>query len=138
MNTDTFMRRALWISVVYNLGGAFLFAFPSSRLGQLAGLPSLVAPIYSTLLAFFVALFAGAYTWLARQPHIDRQLVALCAIGKAGAFAVILVYWLLGQGSGRGVLAATGDLVLAGIFASWLLGAREDASKADVSAAVSP
>lgn len=136
MDRDAFMRRALWISVAYNLGGAFLFAFPSSSLGRLAGLPTLVAPIYSTLVAFFVALFAGAYAWLASQSHIDRPLVALSAIGKAGAFSVILVFWLFGQGPGRGVLAATGDLVLAGIFAWWLLGAQEDARKVDVSAAV--
>jgi hypothetical protein len=126
MDRDTFMRRALAISVVYNLGGALLFAFPSSLVGRLAGFPILVAPIYSTLLAFFVTLFAGAYAWLARQPYIDRPLVAFSAIGKAGAFSVILVFWLFGQGSGRGVVAAVGDLVLAGIFVWWLLGAQED------------
>ena len=132
------MRRALWISVVYNLRGALLFAFPSSWLGRLAGLPTLVAPIYSTLVAFFIALFAGAYAWLARQSHIDRPLVAFSAIGKAGAFSVILVFWLFGQSLGRGVVAAAGDLVLAAIFAWGLLGAQEDARKVDVSAAVTP
>ena len=136
MDRDTFMRRALSISVVYNLGGALLFAFPSSLVGRLAGLPVLVAPIYSTLLAFFVTLFAGAYAWLARQPNIDRPLVAFSAIGKAGAFSVILLFWLFGQGSGRGVVAVVGDLVLAGIFVWWLLGAPEGARKVEVSAAV--
>jgi hypothetical protein len=135
MDRDTFMRRTLAISVVYNLGAALLFAFPSSLLGRLAGLPVLVAPIYSTLLAFFVTLFAGAYAWLARQPYIDQPLVAFSAIGKAGAFSVILMFWLYGQGSGRGVVAALGDLVLAGIFMWWLLGAQEDARRVNVSAA---
>jgi hypothetical protein len=54
MNKDNLMRRALWISVVYNLGGALLFAFPSSLLVLLAGLPPTVPPIYCALLALFV------------------------------------------------------------------------------------
>lgn len=121
MDRDHVMRRALWVSVAYNLGGALTFAFPAS-FGQLAGLPAQVPSIYSTLLALFVILFGGAYAWLARQPRIDRPLVVLAALGKAGVFAVILVYWLLGALPGRGVLAVSGDLAFAGIFAWWLLG----------------
>jgi hypothetical protein len=128
MAGDNLLRRALWVSVVYNFGGALLFAFPSSSLGQFAGLPTPVPPIYSALLAFFVALFGGAYAWLARQPDINRPLVALAAIGKAGVFAVIFVFWLLGEAPGRGVLGAIGDLILAGIFAWWLLGAQPSAA----------
>jgi hypothetical protein len=124
---DNFLRRALWVSVVYNFGGAFLFAFPSSPLGQFVKLPTPVPPIYGALLALFVGLFGGAYAWLASQPTIDRPLVALAAIGKAAVFAVLFVFWLVGEAPGRGVLAATGDLILAGIFAWWLLGARQSA-----------
>jgi hypothetical protein len=124
---DSLLRRALWVSVVYNLGGALLFAFPSSALGQFAGLPSPVPGIYSALLAFFVALFGGAYAWLAWQPVINRPLVALSAIGKAGVFALIFLFWVFDDASGRGVLAASGDLVLAGIFAWWLLGNEQGA-----------
>jgi hypothetical protein len=125
MDKDKAMRGALWVSVGYNVGGAFLFAFPSSQLGEFTGLPSPVPHVYCALIAFFVLLFAGAYAWLARQPTIDRPLVALAAIGKAGVFAVIARFWLLGEAPGRGVLAATGDLILAGIFAWWLLGAQQ-------------
>ena len=124
MDKDAFLRGALWVSVVYNVGAALLFAFPSSPLGQFAGLPTPVPPIYGALLAFFVVLFGGAYAWLARQPTFDRPLVALAALGKAGVFAIIVTFWLLGEAPGRGVLAAAGDLVLAGIFAWWLLGAQ--------------
>jgi hypothetical protein len=81
------------------------------------GLPDRVAPLYCALLAFFVALFAGAYAWLAVQQDIDRPLVAFSAIGKGYAFLLILAFWFLGQTPGRGVLAATGDLVFAGVFA---------------------
>jgi len=121
MNKDKIIRYALWISVAFNLFGALLFAFPASPLGQFAGLPIPVPAIYSTLLAFFVVLFAGAYFWLARQPIIDRPLVAFSAIGKAGSFVVMIILWLLGEIPGRSVLFASGDLIFACIFAWWLL-----------------
>jgi hypothetical protein len=124
LDRDKFLRRALWVSVAYNLAAAMLFAFPASSLGRLAGLPAPVPQVYSALVAFFVALFGGAYAWLARQPTIDRPLVAFAAIGKTGVFVLIFILWLLGSAPGRGVLAAVGDLALAGVFVSWLLKGR--------------
>ena len=124
MDRDRLMRRALGISVIYNFGAAVLFAFPSSWAGRCAGLPAVVPALYRVLLAFFVVLFGGAYAWLARQPKIDRPLVGFAAIGKAGAFGIILALWLVGTSPGRGVLTASGDLVLAAIFAWWLFGDR--------------
>ena len=121
MTRDDLMRRALWASVCVNLGGALLFLFPAT-LGRLAGLPAPVPPAYSTLLAFFIVLFGGAYAWLALQPRLDRPLVAFSAIGKAGAFAVVVGCWMAGAVEARAVLAITGDLVFAAIFAWWLLG----------------
>ena len=125
---DKVLRGALLVSAVYNVGGGLLFAFPSSTLGQLAGLPTPVPAVYSTLLALFIVLFGGAYAWLARQPTIDRPLVALAAIGKSGVFVVVVTFWFLGDVPGRGVLAATGDLVFAGIFAWWLVNAQPSAT----------
>jgi hypothetical protein len=116
------MRQALWLSAGYNFGGAAMFALPASPLGQLAGLPSEVPLVYRVMLAFFVALFGGAYAWLARAPEISRPMVALCAIGKACAFALIVVLWLAGAAAGMGVLLAIGDLVLAAVFTRWLQG----------------
>ena len=120
MGTDLLMRRALWASAAFNAGGALLFAFPAS-LGRLAGFPAPAPHLYTAFLAFLVALFGGAYAWLARQPRIDRPLVAFAALGKTGFFVVVFVCWLLGEVPGRGVLAATGDLGFAAVFAWWLL-----------------
>jgi hypothetical protein len=127
------MRTALWVSASFNLGAAFFFAFPSSWPGQLVGLPAIAPPVYRGVLAVFEALFGGAYVWLARRPVIDRPLVALGAMAKASAVTLIFILGAVGEVSGRFVLASSGDLVLAGIFAWWLLGAQQ-ALPADVAA----
>ena len=119
VNRDAFLRKVLWATVVYNIAGAAAFAFPSS-VGQLAGLPVPVAPIYSVLLAIFVLLFGGAYAWLALQPTIDRPLVGFAAVGKASVFVAAIVLWAGGQGPGWFIPGATGDLIFAAIFAWWL------------------
>lgn len=116
---DKVIRRALWATAVFNVGGALLFAFPAS-VGQLAGLPGPVPHVYSAFLAFMVALFAATYAWLARQPRIDRPLVAFAALGKAGFFAVVFVCWLLDEVPVRAAVAASGDLAFAAIFVWWL------------------
>ena len=69
------LRRALWFSVFYNLSGTFLFAFPQSFAGRLAGLPSSVPALYAAMLGFFVLLFAGTYLWLALQREIVRPMM---------------------------------------------------------------
>lgn len=120
MNEDKIIRYALWVSIAFNLFGALLFAFPASPLGQFAGLPVPVPVIYNMMLAFFVVLFAGAYFWLALQPKIDRPLVALSAIGKAGSFLLMVILCMLGEIPSRSVLFASGDLIFACIFAWWL------------------
>jgi hypothetical protein len=118
---DDSIRRVLWASAFFNLGGAALFAFPES-IGRLAGLPAPVPVVYSMLLVLFVLLFGGSYAWIASQPVINRPMVGLAAIGKAGAFVVVFLCWLGGAASGLSVVAITGDLVFAGLFARWLMG----------------
>ena len=131
MGPDKFVRRAMQISVVFNLGGALLFAFPGSVLGRIAGLPASVPGLYCAMLAFFVALFGGTYAWLAVQRDIDRPLVAFSAIGKSGAFFTILGFWIAGEVPARGVVLGTGDLVLAAVFAWWLIVTSDSATADD-------
>jgi hypothetical protein len=106
-----------------NTGAAFIFAFPDS-LGQVAGMPAPVPHVYTTLLAVFVMLFGVAYAWLARQPVIDRPLVAFSALGKTAVFTAILLFSILGDLPGRSALAAIGDLIFAAIFTWWLVRTR--------------
>jgi hypothetical protein len=124
--SDKFIRGVLWASAVFNLAGALLFAFPESTLSQLAGLPVPVPTFYAALLAEFIILFGASYAWLAFQPTINRPLLAFGAIGKTGAFLLVVVLWLLGQAPARGVLAITGDLIFACLFFGWLLRTRSE------------
>ena len=124
MDRESFIRRVLWISAVFNLSGALLFAFPSS-VGQLIGLPVPVPPVYSALLVLFILLFGASYAWLASQPIIVRPMVALAAFGKAGAFAATFACWVAGAVPALVVAAMSGDLALAALFAWWLLSRAE-------------
>jgi hypothetical protein len=121
VNRDALIRKVLWATVFYNLAGALAFAFPTS-VGQLAGLPTPVAPIYNVLLALFVLLFGAAYLWLALQPTIDRPLVGFAALGKASVFVAAVVLWAVDQGPGWFIPGATGDLIFALLFTWWLWG----------------
>lgn len=130
MDRDHVMRRALRVTSVLNLGAAFVFAFPDS-LGRLAGFPGPASLLHSTFLALLVALFGATYAWLARQPRIDRPLVGFCALGKTGFFTVAFACWLLGDLPGRGALAASADLLFAGVFAWWLMGESSRGAASD-------
>jgi hypothetical protein len=114
------MRATLWATVFWNAVGAVAFAFPAS-LGQLVGLPLPALHLYSWLSAFVIAVFGGVYAWLALQPEINRPLVTVAAIGKAGFFAIPSICWMLGEIPGRLVLVVSVDLAFAIVFASWLL-----------------
>lgn len=121
LSTKTkFIRTALWVAAFFNLGGMFVFAFPEMAIGPLVGLPTDVPVVYRAVTAVFILLFGGAYAWLARQPVIDRPLIGLSAIGKAGVFAAIFILWLFSAVSGWLVLLISGDLVFAILFVWWL------------------
>jgi hypothetical protein len=116
MDREQVLRRALWATAVFNLGGAVMLGFPASPPAQLAGMPADVPLLYRALTAMFVLLFGGAYAWLAAQPAIDRPFVRFGAIGKSCAFATVLLLWLAGVAAGRSVAVFSGDLAFAALF----------------------
>lgn len=122
MISTRLLRLALWTTAAANFAVAALLLVPGSAPGRWLGLPALVPILYSSLLALFVALFGGMYFWLARQPQIDRPLLALGALGKAAAFLLVLALWMQGQASGALASLFVGDLLLAALFAAWLRG----------------
>ncbi len=129
MDNDSFMRRVLRLSAVFNLVGALLFLFPESLFGTLAGLPANVPLLYRATVGLFVVLFGASYAWLAYRTPIDRPLVGFGAIGKASFFALVVILWQGGTLPGRTVPIAAGDAVLAGLFVWWLLTSRSAATE---------
>jgi hypothetical protein len=107
MARDRVMRAALWTSVPYNLAGALGFVAPDALVLIDPPFPRPVPRFYGAQLALMVALFGGAYAWLARRPVIDRPLVTLTMLGKAGFFALVVLFWASGDVGGRGVLLAS-------------------------------
>jgi len=124
MARDRGIRIALWVAAGLNLIGIAAFLSPTAIGGMAGGLPEPGSPFYTTELALVLALFAGAYVWLARQAVIDRPLVALATLGRAGFFTLATAWWLLGELPGRTLLSLTPDPVLAAVFAWWLWATR--------------
>ena len=130
MDGTRIVRYTLWASLPFNLGAAYILAFPSSMFGRLAGFPESVPLMYAALLSFLVCLFGVVCAWLAVQPRIDRPLVAVAAIGKTGVFLIAIALWLTSNASGRIVLIACGDLAFAIVWFWWLVSPRGEADDA--------
>ncbi len=118
------MRAVLWIGAAFNFGAAAMVAFPET-LGVFSGLPGTGPLFYRWMLVLFVALFGGAYAWLALQQQITRPLVAMAALGKTGVFIVALVCWILGDIPLQSLPPAVCDLAFALVFAWWLRATRD-------------
>jgi len=131
MARDRGIRIALWVAAGLNLIGIAAFLSPTAIGGMAGGLPEPGSPFYTTELALVLALFAGAYVWLARQAVIDRPLVALATLGRAGFFTLATAWWLLGELPGRTLLSLTPDPVLAAVFA-WCLWATRGRSHPEI------
>ncbi|HET7040308.1 MAG TPA: hypothetical protein VFH97_10515 [Gemmatimonadales bacterium] len=119
------MRGALWTAALLNLVGIAALLSPNVVGAMAGGLPQPAPGFYTTQLALVLALFAGAYAWLARRPVIDRPLVVMGMLGRAGFYAVSTAWWRLGELPGRTLLSLSPDLVLAAVFAWWLWGPRQ-------------
>ena len=124
MTRDRIVRTALWISVVYNAIGTWALLAPASWAGRLAATPAGVPFLYRAELAWVVALFGAVYLWLALRARLDTAVVpilVLGAVGKAGFFGIYVLAWLRGELPGAAAASASGDLLLAGIFAWWAI-----------------
>ncbi|MBS0370487.1 MAG: hypothetical protein JSS57_14940 [Proteobacteria bacterium] len=120
MISEKLIRRSLLLSLVFNLVAACLLIFPGNALAQLAGFTASTSPLHTALAAQMVVALGLAYGWLARRPAIDRPLLGFGALVKGTAFLMFAGQWLFGALSGRFVLFASVDIVLALVWLSWL------------------
>jgi hypothetical protein len=127
MSDTQIIRKVLWLGVAFNALVALMLLFPST-LGAFAALPPVGSVFYLWMLTFFVVLFSGTYAWLALQPIISREIVALAAIGKTGVFLVALACLLGGDIQLRTFSITTGDLAFALYSFRWLRSTGPSAS----------
>jgi len=119
---DRVLRGALWATAALNVLGTIVFALPAFGLPSPL-LPMAVPPYFAAQIGFTIALFAGVYAWLALQPTFHRPLIVVGGLGKLGFFALTVAYAVAGEVPVGMALNATPDLLFAGIFLWWALGA---------------
>lgn len=124
MINEKLVRVTLGVSAPFNFMAACLVVMPGSPIGQIMGLPAIVPIVYSAILGFLIFLFGCVYAWMALQETINRPLLAIATLGKAGVVCIVMGLWLSGQAAGQLAFLTVGDLVFALIWGSWILRAR--------------
>ena len=125
MPLQTWMRIALGLTAVMNIGGALAFA-PITKAGpETLNLPGPVHPIYLWMIAEFIAVFGVAYGWCAVKGRAPRLFIAIGAAGKLLFFATLVVFWLTGELALKAAAGGIGDLLFGGLFLYWLYTVRK-------------
>lgn len=125
MTLPTWMRIALGLTAVMNLGGALAFA-PITKAGpEMLNLPGPVHPIYLWMIAEFIAVFGVAYAWCAATGRAPRLFIAAGAAGKLLFFATLVAFWLSGALTFGAAAGGIGDLLFGGLFLFWLIQTRD-------------
>lgn len=127
MALQTWMRIALGLTAVMNIGGALAFA-PLSKAGsEMLNLPGPVHPIYLWMIAEFIAVFGVAYAWCAYTGRAPRLFIAIGAAGKLLFFGTLVAFWMSGALTLGAAAGGIGDLLFGGLFLFWLYTVRDGA-----------
>lgn len=120
---DARMVSLLKASGPINVVGALIFAPPLPWVRQIFGLPD-GHELYLWVMSAWILAFGIGYWSLGVSGRADRTFLAVGAAGKA-SFALVLIA-LAGAGRLSPLAAVVGlpDLVIAGMFASWLARTR--------------
>ena len=121
------MRIALGLTAVMNIGGALAFA-PLTKAGpEMLNLPGPVHPIYLWMIAEFIAVFGVAYAWCAVKGRAPRLFIAMGAAGKLLFFGTLVAFWMTGALKLEAAAGGIGDLIFGGLFLFWLYTVRDGA-----------
>lgn len=125
--SDTVYRRIFLLGALWNLAGGAFILFAGSWIFALDGLtvPDPGAYYYSWIALFMT--FGIGYYLASRDPHANRSVALLGAIGKL-AFAAVFLAYLVGS-PGRVprffFIPVAGDIVFAALYGRFLLDVRE-------------
>ncbi len=129
MTLEKLVRVSLGVTAPFNLVAAVAFAWPSTWLGGVLGLPTDVHPFYAYLSGALVGLFGPAYLWLALSTRLSRPLLCVGACGKSLAVLIAWGLYLSNDLAGVTAFVISGDIAFAGLWFYFLAttSSREEA-----------
>lgn len=80
------------------------------------GVPLPANRVFYHLAMWLIVVVGIGYCLTARHPERNRDLMRIGALGKLLVMPIMLLAWSRGDATGTGVVAASGDLVLALLF----------------------
>jgi hypothetical protein len=117
------MRGTLIATAIYNAFGVLLF-IPVLSIGRrLIGITD-AHPFYLWLVTISIGSFGGLYVWVAAKKRSETAFLIVAVIGKFAFWSLNLTFWLIGDFRVIAPIVASGDLITAVLFATWLWQAR--------------
>ena len=135
----TFWKYLFLLAGLFNgLAGGLGMAFPVPGLKFVTGLETAEPAVLFTffLLCFAVSLFGLGYALVAFNAPANRGLVVVGAIGKICFFVIALYGYLNEVATLAFVVVTIGDVIWAGLFASYLNSTKGVASRDYLNAVV--
>ncbi len=117
---ENWMRYALFVTALVNLGGAVMFVPAFVSLRSQLGLPE-PHPFFLWTLSIWIGTFGVCYLWMAVSHRRDRLFIAAGAVGKLSFFGLLVVYSVIGDIPVSTAVSGLPDLVFGSIFVAWLL-----------------
>jgi len=111
-----YASRIFAVAGIFNLlvgiGG---FVAPEVTCGLL-GVPLPTNRVFMQLAMWLIIVVGVGYCLTALHPERNRDLMRIGALGKLLVLPIVVLAWRRGDASGAGVVASSGDLVLALLF----------------------
>lgn len=114
------MRWILLFCGPMNVAGAIFFCPLVPQVRAAFALPE-PHPFYLWVLSAWILAFGLSFFWQGWTGHLNRGILALAAWGKAIFAGTLLAYSLTGELPLIPAIAASPDLLLAGVFTLWLI-----------------
>ena len=121
---ERYQKTVFFVGALWNWGLSLLFISLSIMNKQflspfLNRIPESMMTFYAFLAAVFI--FGMGYYWTSKDVQRNRDIIKMGILGKIAVFALFLTYTISGEVTLMGLVAATVDLVFAGLFVEVLI-----------------
>jgi hypothetical protein len=123
-----YARWLFGLAAAFNLAVGLALAFGRDALGPMLELDPVQGGnlVLGTLTGLLVAILGVLYAMIARDPVRLRPVIGLAVAGKLLAFVCVALPWFFGEISASLPTLASGDLILAALFAHYLWATRKE------------